>query len=193
MASLVRCSLLCPGIPFLCSIFGSVAPVIVLARRLTLSRRGDASCMSACRSSVPLAHPTDEPPMPLHQRNRPAMPPSPQPHTHNRTHNHNHKKKVQLQQQHPQQQEEPLPPSLDWPLRHPASGSFSFAENTSPLPKKIPTPFQTRSLPHFGRRPLPLRKKTPLFLSRLPPLSEEDSPPFLRRLPPPFRRRPPPP
>ena len=60
-----------------------------------------------------------------------------------------------------------------------------------PLPKKIPTPFQTRSLPHFGRRPLPLRKKTPLFLSRLPPLSEEDSPPFLRRLPP-FRRRPPP-
>ena len=79
---LVPCSLLCPGIPFLCSIFGSVAPVIVLARRLTLSRRGAASCMSACRLSIPLAHPTDEPPMPLHQRNRPAMPPSPQPHTH---------------------------------------------------------------------------------------------------------------
>ena len=59
---LVPCSLLCQGVPFLCSIFVSVTPVLVLARRLTLCRRGDASCMSASRSSVPLAHPTDEPP-----------------------------------------------------------------------------------------------------------------------------------
>ena len=147
---LVPCSLLCPGIPFLCSIFGSVAPVLVLERRLTLSRRGAASCMSACRSSIPLAHPTDEPPMPLHQRNRPAMPPSPQPHTHTQPHPQPQpqpQEEVQLQQQHPQQQEEPLPPSLAWPLRHPASGSFSFAENTSP--------FQRRPLPPSTEDPPP--------------------------------------
>ena len=144
---LVPCSLLCPGIPFLCSIFGSVAPVLVLARRLTLSRRGAASCMSACRSSIPLAHPTDEPPMPLHQRNRPAMPPSPQPHTHthNRTHNHNHKKKYNCNNNTRSNKKNPFRPHL--PGR-----SATLPPDPSPL-QKTPPPFQ--------RRPLPLLKKIP--------------------------------
>ena len=53
-------------------------------------------------------------------------------------------------------------------------GPFFFAANTSPLPKKIPTPVQRRSLPPLSKQDPSLRKQTPLFLRRLP--SEEDHP-----------------
>ena len=53
----------------------------------------------------------------------------------------------------------------DWPLRHPASGSFSFAENTSPLPKKIPK-----------QDPFPPSEEDPPLPKKTPPPSEEDPP-----------------
>ena len=49
------CSLLCQGVPFLCSIFVSVTPVLVLARRLTLCARRCFVhvCLSIVRPSCP--------------------------------------------------------------------------------------------------------------------------------------------
>ena len=99
--------------------------------------------------------------MPLHQRNRPAMPPP------NHTHNYKHKKKYNCNNNTRNNNKNPFRPHL-------TGRAATLPPDPSPL-QRTPPPFQRRSLP-------PLRKKTP-------PPSEED-PPFLRRLPP-FGRRPP--